>query len=57
MTYPAYYSTVAGADYEAVAGEDLVFSRGATFACHTIYINQDNVCESSPNEFFLVRRT
>ena len=30
----------------------LVFSCGATHACHTILINQDNICESSPNEFF-----
>ena len=52
MTYSAYHSTVAVADYEAVASEDLVFSRGATRACHTIYINQDNICESSSNEFF-----
>jgi len=53
MTYPAYHSTVAPGDYGAVAGQDLVFSRGATHVCHTILINQDNICESSPNEFFL----
>ena len=52
MTYSAYHSTVAGVDYVAVAGEELVFSRGATRVCHTIDILQDNICESSPNEFF-----
>ena len=29
-----------------------MFSRGDTRVCHTIDILQDNICESSPNEFF-----
>ena len=46
------FTIVAGADYVAVAGEELVFNRGDTRVCHTIDILQDNICESSPNEFF-----
>ena len=52
-THSAYHSTVAGADYVAVAGEELVFSRGDTQVCHTIEILQDDICESDPNEHFL----
>ena len=52
MTYSTYHSTVAGADYVAVAGGQLVFSRGDTRVCHIIYILQDNICESAPNENF-----
>ena len=46
------FTTVAGADYVAVAGEELVFNRGDTQVCHTIDILQDNICESDPNEQF-----
>jgi len=46
-------NTVAGADYVAVAGEDLVFHRGGTRVCHTIHIRQDNTCEIDSNEFFI----
>ena len=47
------FTTVAGADYVAVAGEQLVFNVGDTRVCHTIDILQDNICENDPNEFFL----
>ena len=46
------FNTVAGADYVAVAGEELVFNRGDTRVCHTIDILQDNICEYPPNENF-----
>ena len=46
-------NTVAGADYVAVAGEELVFNRGSTRVCHTIDILQDNTCESDSNELFI----
>ena len=46
------FTTVAGADYVAVSGEELLFNRGDTRVCHTIDILQDNICESDPNEFF-----
>ena len=52
MTYSVYHSTVAAPDYDAVAGQYLVFSRGATHLCIFILINDDIICESSPNEFF-----
>ena len=45
-------TTAAGADYVAVAGEELVFSRGDTRVCHTIDILQDIICEDDPNENF-----
>ena len=44
--------TVAGEDYTAVDGEELVFPRGSTRMCHTIDITNDDICESDPNEFF-----
>ena len=44
---------VSGLDYEAVSGEMLEFAVGQTRACHTVTINQDNVCELLPsNEYF-----
>ena len=45
-------TTVAGSDYVAVFGEQLVFAEGATRVCHTIDILQDEMCEYPPNEFF-----
>ena len=44
---------VSGLDYEAVSEEMLEFVVGQTRACHTVTINQDNVCELLPsNEYF-----
>ena len=45
-------NTVVGDDYEAVTGEELVFNRGDTRACHNIDILQDDICESDLNETF-----
>ena len=39
-------------DYDAVNGEIVQFAMGDTFQTHTIIINDDNVCENEPNEFF-----
>ena len=39
-------------DYDAVNGEIVQFAVGDTFQTHTIIINDDNVCENEPNEFF-----
>ena len=39
-------------DYEAVNGDIVQFAMGDTFQTHTIIINDDNVCENEPNEFF-----
>ena len=49
------HTAVAGApdmDYDAVNGETVQFAVGDTFQTHTIIINDDNVCENEPNEFF-----
>ena len=46
-------NTVAGADYVAVAGEELVFHHGSTRVCHTIDTLQDNTCENDSNKFFI----
>ena len=45
-------TSVAGADYDAVAGVQLTFNRNDTRVCHTINILQDNICEYPPNENF-----
>ena len=45
-------NTETGDDYIAVAGEELVFNRGDTRVCHTIYILRDTICEIDPNEHF-----
>ena len=45
-------TTVAGVDYEAVDGEELVFNRGDQRVCHTIVILNDNILEYPPNENF-----
>ena len=45
-------TTVAGDDYIAITGEQLVFPRGSTRVCHTITIMDDDICESDPNENF-----
>lgn len=41
-----------GADYLAVTGEELMFSRGETRVCHTIVIVNDDICERDPSENF-----
>ena len=46
------FTTVAGADYVAVAGEALVFNQNDTRVCHAIDIMDDTICESDPNERF-----
>ena len=49
------HTAVAGApdmDYDAVSGEIVQFAVGDTFQTHTIIINDDDVCENDPNEFF-----
>ena len=49
------HTAAAGApdmDYDAVNGEIVQFAVGDTFQTHTIIINDDNVCEHDPNEFF-----
>ena len=49
------HTAVAGApdmDYDAVNGEIVQFAMGDTFQTHTIIINNDDVCENDPNEFF-----
>ena len=43
---------MAGDDYEAVGGEELVFNRGDIRACHSIFILNNSICESDPNENF-----
>ena len=43
---------VAGADYEAVNGIELVFNHGDTQVCYTVSIIPDSVCEDTPNEQF-----
>ena len=39
-------------DYGAVSGQLLQFNQGDTSRCHTILINQDEICENNPNEDF-----
>ena len=46
------FTTVAGDDYVAVAGEELVFNRGDTRVCHTIDILRDQSIEIDSNEQF-----
>ena len=49
------YTAVAGVpdmDYDAVNGEIVQFAMGDTFQTHTIIINDDDVCENDPNEYF-----
>ena len=50
------HSAVVGApdmDYDAVNGEIVQFAVGDTFQTHTIIINDDDVCENDPNEYFI----
>ena len=49
------HTAVAGApdmDYDAVNGEIVQFAMGDTFQTYTIIINNDDMCENDPNEFF-----
>ena len=41
---------VAPGDYRAVINEIIAFTTGQTRATHRIIINQDDICENSPNE-------
>ena len=43
---------VAPGDYGAVTNEIINFTTGQVRATHTITINQDDICEDSPNEHF-----
>ena len=50
------HTVVAGGpdmDYDSVNGEIVQFAMGDTFQTHTIIINDDDVCENNPNEFFI----
>lgn len=53
---PSQYliTTVAGSDYVAVAGEELVFNRSNIRVCHVIGILDDSICEDDPNENFFL---
>ena len=46
------YHTVAGVDYRAAVGEQLVFAHGQNVACHNVSITQDDICEINPIEDF-----
>ena len=39
-------------DYGAVTNEIITFTTGQMRATHTVSINQDDICEDSPNENF-----
>ena len=39
-------------DYGALTNEIITFTPGQVRATHTITINQDDICEDSPNENF-----
>ena len=43
---------VAPDDYEAVAGSVIQFNVGDVRVTYTIRINQDQICETDPDEFF-----
>ena len=46
------YRTVSPDDYEAVVNELIQFNVGDVRVNHTIIINQDEICENDPDEFF-----
>ena len=47
-------TTVAGVDYLAVSGEELVFNPDDSRVCSTIHILQDSISEHDPNEDFFM---
>ena len=47
-------TTVAGVDYLAVTGEELVFNPCDARVCSTIHILQDSISEHDPNEDFFM---
>ena len=49
--YPFALPAVAPGDYGAMTNE-ITFTTGQVRATHTITINQDDICEDSPNENF-----
>ena len=46
------YHTVSPDDYEAVVNQLIQFNMGDVRVMHTIRINQDEICETDPDEFF-----
>jgi len=47
-------TTVAGVDYLAVTGEELVFNPDDSRVCSTIHILQDSISEHDPSENFFI---
>ena len=45
---------MAPGDYGTVTNEIITFTTGQVRATHNITINQDDICENSPNENFFV---
>ena len=43
---------VAGQDYAAVTGDELMFNYGEIRTCYTVSILQDSVCENTTNKVF-----
>jgi len=43
---------VAGLDYAAVVGDEIMFNYGETRVCYTVSILQDSLCENTTKERF-----
>ena len=43
---------MAPGDYRSLSDDIIIFTAGQMTASHTIVINQDSLCEDSPNENF-----